>query len=198
MEATLLLVVGFSHTKGIAITFLVLAVGFSGFAISGFNVNHLDIAPRYASILMGISNGVGTLSGMVCPLIVGAMTKHKTREEWQGVFLIASLVHYGGVMFYGIFASGEKQPWAEPEQLSDEKCGILDEDELANETEELYRTSGGAGYGATNQASDPNGGGMAGGGGGGGWVSDWDKTEEYVQPAGTNNYLYGGEGDREL
>lgn len=35
MEATLLLVVGFSHTKGIAITFLVLAVGFSGFAISG-------------------------------------------------------------------------------------------------------------------------------------------------------------------
>lgn len=44
---------------------------------SGFNVNHLDIAPRYASILMGISNGVGTLSGMVCPLIVGALTKHK-------------------------------------------------------------------------------------------------------------------------
>lgn len=48
---------------------------------SGFNVNHLDIAPRYASILMGISNGVGTLSGMVCPLIVGAMTKHKVRQE---------------------------------------------------------------------------------------------------------------------
>ncbi|KAI3364983.1 hypothetical protein L3Q82_001148 [Scortum barcoo] len=161
----------------------------------GFNVNHLDIAPRYASILMGISNGVGTLSGMVCPLIVGAMTKHKTREEWQGVFLIASLVHYGGVIFYGIFASGEKQAWAEPEQLSDEKCGILDEDELANETEELYRTSGGGGYGAMNQGADPNGG---GGMGGGGWVSDWDKTEEYVQPAGTNSYLYGGEGDREL
>lgn len=97
----------------------------------------------------------------------------------------------------GIFASGEKQPWAEPEQLSDEKCGILDEDELANETEELYRTSGGAGYGAMNQGADPNGGGGMGGGGGG-WVTDWDKTEEYVQPAGTNNYLYGGGGDREL
>ncbi|KAK6302076.1 hypothetical protein J4Q44_G00281290 [Coregonus suidteri] len=194
MEATLLLVVGFSHTKAVAITFLVLAVGFSGFAISGFNVNHLDIAPRYASILMGISNGVGTLSGMVCPLIVGAMTKHKTREEWQYVFLIAALVHYGGVIFYGLFASGEKQWWAEPEQLSDDKCGILDEDELANETEELYRTSGGGGYGATSQAPDPNG----GGGGAGTWVSDWDKTEELVQPPGTNSYLYGGEEDREL
>ena len=38
MEATLLLVVGFSHTKGVAISFLVLAVGFSGFAISGQSV----------------------------------------------------------------------------------------------------------------------------------------------------------------
>ncbi|XP_012412588.1 vesicular glutamate transporter 1 isoform X2 [Trichechus manatus latirostris] len=131
MEATLLLVVGYSHSKGVAISFLVLAVGFSGFAISGFNVNHLDIAPRYASILMGISNGVGTLSGMVCPIIVGAMTKHKTREEWQYVFLIASLVHYGGVIFYGVFASGEKQPWAEPEEMSEEKCGFVGHDQLA-------------------------------------------------------------------
>uniref|UniRef100_A0A8C5KSM1 Solute carrier family 17 (sodium-dependent inorganic phosphate cotransporter), member 8 n=1 Tax=Jaculus jaculus TaxID=51337 RepID=A0A8C5KSM1_JACJA len=140
MEATLLLVVGFSHTKGVAISFLVLAVGFSGFAISGFNVNHLDIAPRYASILMGISNGVGTLSGMVCPLIVGAMTKHKTREEWQNVFLIAALVHYSGVIFYGVFASGEKQEWADPENLTEEKCGIIDQDELAEETELNHET----------------------------------------------------------
>jgi len=48
---------------------------------SGFNVNHLDIAPRYASILMGISNGVGTLSGMICPLIVGALTKNKVQVD---------------------------------------------------------------------------------------------------------------------
>lgn len=31
---------------------------------SGFNVNHFDIAPRYASILMGLSNGIGALAGM--------------------------------------------------------------------------------------------------------------------------------------
>ncbi|KAK1794726.1 hypothetical protein P4O66_009886 [Electrophorus voltai] len=167
MEATFLLVVGFSHTKGVAISFLILAVGFSGFAISGFNVNHLDIAPRYASILMGISNGVGTLSGMVCPLIVGAMTKHKTQEEWQYVFLIASLVHYSGVIFYGVFASGEKQPWAEPENTSEEKCGILGEDELANETEELYQRGDGD-YGATRQSCDLGGAGTREGG----WSSD--------------------------
>lgn len=46
------------------------------------------------------------------------------REEWAHVFLIASLIHFGGVIFYGMFASGEKQPWAEPptdyENMSDQ------------------------------------------------------------------------------
>lgn len=54
---------------------LTLGVAFSGFAISGYNVNHLDIAPRYASILMGLSNGIGTLAGMVCPIVIDFITK---------------------------------------------------------------------------------------------------------------------------
>lgn len=101
----------------------------------------------------------------------------------------------------GIFASGEKQVWADIENTSEEKCGIIDEDELANETEELYR--GGGQYGAMSQpVVGSNGGGAGGGGGGGGagsgWVSDWDKSEEYVQPPGYNSYMYGGEEEREL
>jgi hypothetical protein len=42
--------------------------------------------------------------------------KLKTREEWSHVFLIASIIHFCGVIFYGIFASGEKQPWADPKE----------------------------------------------------------------------------------
>jgi len=53
-------------------------VGRSDFC-AGFNVNHLDIAPRYASILMGMSNGVGTLAGMFCPIVTEMMTKHEVR-----------------------------------------------------------------------------------------------------------------------
>ena len=30
------------------------------------------------------------------------------------MFIIASCVHFAGVFFYAIFASGEKQPWADP------------------------------------------------------------------------------------
>ena len=46
---------------------------------AGFNVNHLDIAPRYASILMGMSNGVGTIAGIVCPIVTEMLTKHRVR-----------------------------------------------------------------------------------------------------------------------
>ncbi|KAH9373771.1 hypothetical protein HPB48_007507 [Haemaphysalis longicornis] len=118
-KAIFLLVVGYTRSTPVAISALTLAVGFSGFAISGFNVNHLDIAPRYASILMGLSNGVGTLAGMLCPIVVEYITDKKIHggddaSRWEKVFLIASLIHFGGVIFYAIFASGEKQPWAEP------------------------------------------------------------------------------------
>lgn len=37
----------------------------------------------------------------MCPLFFLSLPL-QTREEWQGVFLIASLVHYGGVIFYGM------------------------------------------------------------------------------------------------
>lgn len=50
-------------------------MAFSGFAISGYNVNHLDIAPRYASILMGMSNGIGTIAGLICPIAIDHITK---------------------------------------------------------------------------------------------------------------------------
>ncbi len=68
---------------------------------------------------MGMSNGFGTFAGMLCPVVVENLTPVGTREEWSHVFLIASLIHFAGVIFYGIFASGEKQPWADPKDESE-------------------------------------------------------------------------------
>lgn len=114
----------------------------------GFNVNHLDIAPRYASILMGISNGIGTIAGLLCPVAINIIIRHKvrircpvivnlyawsrmftvifanrlqTRQSWSEVFILAAVIHYIGVVFYGIFASGELQSWAEPKVEEDQQ-----------------------------------------------------------------------------
>lgn len=35
-------------------------------------------------------------------------------SKWKYVFLIAGIIHYLGIIFYGLFASGEKQDWANP------------------------------------------------------------------------------------
>ncbi|XP_071954981.1 vesicular glutamate transporter 1-like [Antedon mediterranea] len=118
-EALFLLITAYARGAKMAIICMTIAVGSSGFAISGFNVNHLDIAPRYASILMGITNSAGTLAGILCPLITTNITSEKTPEEWEKVFLIAAIIHFVGVIFYGMFASGEKQPWADYPKVAD-------------------------------------------------------------------------------
>ncbi|XP_071454829.1 vesicular glutamate transporter 1 [Hetaerina americana] len=114
MEAIFFLVVAYAKTATAATIALTFGVAFSGFAISGFNVNHLDIAPRYASILMGMSNGIGTIAGLICPIAIDNITRDHSRESWKTVFIMAATVHFVGVAFYAIFASGELQPWAEP------------------------------------------------------------------------------------
>lgn len=40
-------------------------------------MNPLDIAPRYAGLITGLSNGIGTISGFVAPLVTGWLTNGK-------------------------------------------------------------------------------------------------------------------------
>lgn len=54
---------------------IVLGVGISGFQFSGYLVNHVDIAPRYAGLLMGVSNCLACFSGFVGPVMVQVVTK---------------------------------------------------------------------------------------------------------------------------
>ncbi|KAG4071260.1 hypothetical protein HA402_003964 [Bradysia odoriphaga] len=91
---------------------------FSGLAISGYIANHLDISPKYASILMGLSNGIGSLAGFVSPTVTNYIIFWypgiDAMYAWPALFIIPAIVNVFGVIFYGIFASGELQPWAGP------------------------------------------------------------------------------------
>ena len=62
-EAVLLLVVALTRDRTVAVVALTAAAASSGLADSGYSVNHLDIAPRYAAILVGIANGMGNIAG---------------------------------------------------------------------------------------------------------------------------------------
>ncbi|KAM6997678.1 sialin [Tautogolabrus adspersus] len=96
----------------LAVTFLTLSSALGGVSASGFNINHLDIAPSYAGILLGITNTFATIPGMVGPVIARALTKHNTIEEWQAVFYIAAAINLMGASVYTMFGRGSVQPWA--------------------------------------------------------------------------------------
>uniref|UniRef100_A0A3B3XPW7 Sialin n=1 Tax=Poecilia mexicana TaxID=48701 RepID=A0A3B3XPW7_9TELE len=96
----------------LAVTFLTISSALGGVSASGFNINHLDIAPSYAGILLGITNTFATIPGMVGPVIARALTHNNTIEEWQFVFYIAAAINVFGALFYAVFGRGTVQPWA--------------------------------------------------------------------------------------
>ena len=53
-------------------------------------------------------------------LFVIQKTKATIDDNWQVVFVTASVIHFIGVTFYALFASGDLQPWAEPKEEEDE------------------------------------------------------------------------------
>ena len=72
--------------KLLAIILLVGATGFNGANFSGFNCNHLDIAPQYAGILLGITNCFATIPGFAGPAVVGIINHPApTLAGWQSV-----------------------------------------------------------------------------------------------------------------
>ncbi|KAK6620915.1 hypothetical protein RUM43_011214 [Polyplax serrata] len=114
---------------------LTIAVGLGGFAWCGFGVNHLDIAPRHAGVLMGFSNTFGTLPGMLSPIITGYIVQDRSATQWKKVFYITSSIYLIGALVYGFFASGEKQHWAE-----DNKEDKSKEDGVDNKGMQLDKT----------------------------------------------------------
>ncbi|KAL8609427.1 hypothetical protein ACOMHN_006614 [Nucella lapillus] len=102
---------GCNHT--LAIVLLTLGVGSAGFTMSGYNVNHLDIAPRFAGTLLGITNAVATIPGFLGPTIVGVLTNNnQTSGQWRIFFFITAAIYVSGAFLFVILGKGDEQPWA--------------------------------------------------------------------------------------
>ena len=108
----------------------------------GFNVNHLDILPTAAGLLLGVVNMFGSVAGALAPYVMARMTEYPnaegesgagdgglSREQWgdgepseawlaevevgwSHVFMLAVAVDCAGMLLYGALLSGERQPWA--------------------------------------------------------------------------------------
>ncbi|GJQ72216.1 hypothetical protein Trydic_g3307 [Trypoxylus dichotomus] len=101
--------------RNVVIAMFTIAMGCMGTFYCGMKVNALDLAPNYAGTLMAIVNGIGALSGIVTPYLVGAMTEGQTLTQWRTVFWITMGVFVVTTIIYVLFGSGEEQWWNRPD-----------------------------------------------------------------------------------
>ncbi|KAF5279964.1 hypothetical protein FQA39_LY18185 [Lamprigera yunnana] len=102
--------------RWLTVALLTIGVGVNGGIYSGFKVNHLDISPRFAGILMAFTNCLANLAGLLAPLYAGYMVKgDHSLKQWGKVFITAGGVYIAVSTIFVIFASGQRQPWDNPE-----------------------------------------------------------------------------------
>lgn len=104
---TALALVGFVDSAWAAIAIMTVGNAFGAFVTGGFAVNHMDIAPKYAGTLMGITNTAGTIPGIIGVFVSGLILE--LTGSWALVFLAASGVTVFGLVFFVLFASGRRQ-----------------------------------------------------------------------------------------
>lgn len=104
--ATSLMFVGYIHDAPSAIALMSFGSILGACASGGFGVNHLDIAPRYAGVLMGLSNTAATIPGIIGVYVSGLILN--ATGSWTLVFQVAAGIYLFGMLFYLIFASSKR------------------------------------------------------------------------------------------
>ncbi|CAG9766459.1 unnamed protein product [Ceutorhynchus assimilis] len=109
-----LMTVAYVSSEVVTVLCLTCAIGIGAVAFGAYCVNPLDIAPQYASIILGVSNTFGTIPGIASPIFAGyIVSDNPTIYEWRIVFFVAAGIYLLGAFFYVICGSGEVQDWAE-------------------------------------------------------------------------------------
>lgn len=104
--AVALFVVGQVESAWMAIAVMTVGNALAAFVTGGFAVNHMDIAPKYAGTLMGITNTAGTIPGIIGVFVSGLILD--LTGSWALVFQVAGGLAIFGLVFFLLFASGKR------------------------------------------------------------------------------------------
>ncbi|CAN1308905.1 Ascorbate transporter, chloroplastic [Linum perenne] len=82
-----------------------IVLGSDAFSQSGLYSNHQDIGPRYAGVLLGLSNTAGVLAGVFGTAATGYILQ---RGSWDDVFKVAVVLYLIGTVVWNLFSTGER------------------------------------------------------------------------------------------
>ncbi|MBE3604182.1 ACS family MFS transporter [bacterium] len=90
-----------------AVALVTLSLAGTAIGSGAFAVNHLDVAPRYAGILMGLSNTAATVPGIVGVAVTGFILQRT--GSFDGAFYLTVAIYLTGMVCYLAMASGERK-----------------------------------------------------------------------------------------
>jgi len=90
-----------------AVGLLMASQGLDALSQSGLYSNHQDIAPRYAGILLGMSNTAGVLAGVLGTFATGYILSHGD-GGWDQVWEVAIALYLVGALIWNTLSSGEQ------------------------------------------------------------------------------------------
>ena len=80
------------------------ALGFGAFSHSGYWANLIDIGPRYAGTLCGISNTIANFPGVLANVTAGYILD--STGNWAVVFAVAATIYGVGLLVFTRFCEG--------------------------------------------------------------------------------------------
>ncbi|XP_034245145.1 putative inorganic phosphate cotransporter [Thrips palmi] len=95
----------------VVVTLFCIGMAMMGPFYCSLKVNALDIAPNYSGLVMSIVNGLGAVSGIVSPDIVGLLIPDRSLKQWRDVFWVTFGVCLASSVVYCVFSSAEVQSW---------------------------------------------------------------------------------------
>lgn len=73
---------------------LTLCITCGAFIFSGFIMNHLDLAPNFAGVLVGIANGLENITMILAPLSVGFIVEDSVSKEKKLIIFFFKCIRY--------------------------------------------------------------------------------------------------------
>ncbi|MCC7412500.1 MAG: ACS family MFS transporter [Gammaproteobacteria bacterium] len=95
-----------ADSANVAMALMCGALGTLAFTWAGYGPNHLDIAPRYADVLMGITNTFGTIPGVIGVAVTGWLVD--VTGTYSTAFVLSAAVSVAGTVVWLAFATGER------------------------------------------------------------------------------------------
>jgi ACS family sodium-dependent inorganic phosphate cotransporter len=89
-----------------AVILLTVSLGLGAFSFAGFASNHLDIAPRHAGILFGISNTAATIPGIIGVALTGYLVE--VSGTYASAFYLTAAMYAVGLVIWQFFSTGEQ------------------------------------------------------------------------------------------